>query len=55
MTTKRKPDPKHPTRQKQNKPEPPDEDLVKPVVPPEQSLIESHQSPTMPDLKPIGE
>lgn len=32
-----------------------EEERVKPVVPAEQSLVESHTESTLPDLKPVGE
>lgn len=48
-TSKPQPLPHAPGRKQAEK------ERVKPVVPAEQSLIESHSGPELPDVKPVGE
>lgn len=36
-------------------PQPDGNDPVKPVVPAEKSLTDSHREPSVPDVKPVGE
>jgi hypothetical protein len=50
----------HPPATPGHKPDPDEahpagSDPVKPVVPAEKSLTESHRGPSVPDVKPVGE
>ncbi|MDQ7989825.1 MAG: hypothetical protein REI09_09360 [Candidatus Dactylopiibacterium sp.] len=50
-----RPGPQKPRPESAPTPRPPRSRRVKPVVPAEKSLIESHDESTLPDLKPVGE